>query len=179
MACRTRMETLSKKARPLVPETPELLICACTHTYTQTHTPLYVYLHIHILTCLIDLYMCTCTHQYHICVLTSKYMPCHTQFSPETQLDFTNTIYLYNVAKWSLINSKVTFLCSNPISAIHRHAGQNTYIFHMCSTLFVQFPLYSFKCRWLTDFRNKLQFLTFSHNLALVTKKRCLCCAAL
>lgn len=157
-------------------------INACTHTHTYTHVHISSYvslhmgIHMQIRTCTCQYsYMCTCTR-----VLKNIYiMPYHTQSSSKTQLGFTNTIYLFNFAKWSLINSEVTFLCSDPISAMHGHGDQNAHNFHMCSIPFGQFPFSSFKCRRITDFQNKLQLLTFSHNLALVTKGRCLCGAAL
>lgn len=158
--------------------------CTHTHTYTHVHIPSCVSLHIGIhmhIPANKNLYTPVPIHVYlHTHVLKNIYiMPYQTQSSLKTQLGFTNTIYLYNFAKWALINSEVTFLCSDPISAMHGHGDQNAHNFHMCSTPFGQFPFYSLKCRRLTDFQNKLQFLTFSHNLALVTKGRCLCGAAL
>lgn len=103
-----------------------------TYVYTPAHTNSTQAWHTHTHTPL------------HTLVLTSINMPYHTQSTSETLFGFRNTIYLYNLAKWSLINSKVTFLCTGPISAMHGHADQNTYNSHICSTLFRQFPFYSF-----------------------------------
>lgn len=82
------------------------------HTYTYSHAysctcaPAYRYPHA---------YTCTCIPA-HTHVLTSIYTPHQTQFPSEIQLGYTNTNYLYNFSKCSLINAKVTFPYPDPIS---------------------------------------------------------------